>query len=71
MANLCPGSVSATGTSPVSGEAPGSHTRMKSKQTAAHTHSHKRVLTEMQTAFDKMQIIKGRVREKGEIGFYA
>ena len=40
MANLCPGSVSATGTSPVAGEAAGSHTRMKSKQTAAHTESH-------------------------------
>lgn len=63
--------MSATGTIPVAGEAPGSHTRMKSKQTAAHTQSHKSVLTDTQTAFDKTQIIKGRVREKGEIGFYA
>lgn len=40
---------------------------MKSKQTAAHTHSHKSVLTDTQTAFDKIQIIKRESKRKGEI----
>lgn len=63
--------VLAIGTCPLAGEAL-DYIPQRSQSILLHTQKvNTSVLAEAQTALDKMQITKGKVEEKGEIGFCA